>query len=289
MSQKRFDIQFSSDRWISTVLGIMLFLAGMSFFAGLGLNKYVMGWSETMNATFTVQVPQDKKKELELEKVLTRINNYTGVKKAKFVDASHIENMLNELGMESTAPSFYVDVSLHDEDLSHFNFEAFKQEVEKIGQPIFIEKPTPPSDDTIALTKLLQKLSLSFSMILLISILLTTGITIYAEIQTHQHTINILSLIGAPNTYISKLFQKYTSSFTTKAILLSVALECFAFAFLYFSYSEKGLTISGLIAWQGALYVLICIPLVVFLLTFLITPAAVIFSLKKQHKNAYQV
>lgn len=289
MSQKRFEIQFSSDRWITIVLGVMLFLASLSFFAGLGLNKYVIGWNETMNATFTVQVPQDKKKEIDLEKILARINNYAGVKKAKFVDASHIENILKELGIENTTPSFYVDVSILDEDLRDFNFNDFKEEVEKIGQQILIEKPLAPSQDTIALTMLLQKLSLSFSMILFVSILLMTGVTTYAEIQTHQRTINILSLIGAPNTYIAKLFQKYTSSFTLKAILLSVALEFIVFTSIYFGYSGRGLTISSLINWHEALYIFICIPLTVFILTSLITPTAVLFSLKKQHKNAFQV
>lgn len=248
-----------------------------------------MSWNEAINATFTVQVPHNKEKDIELEKILTRINSYAGVKKAKFVDASHIEKLLHELGMENPNQSFYVDVSLHADDLSHFNFDTFKQEVEKIGQPIFIEKPITPSEDTVAVTKILQTLSLSFSMVLLISILLTVCITTYAEIQTHQRTINILSLIGAPNTYISKLFQKYTSSFTIKAILLNFFLECSAFALLYFSFNTKGLTITNLMSWQSILYVVVCIPLVVFILTSLITPAAVLFSLKKQHKNAYQV
>ena len=57
MKQRRFDIPFGSDTLISIVLGLMLFITSLSLLVSIGVNRYIQDWNSSVQATFTIEIP----------------------------------------------------------------------------------------------------------------------------------------------------------------------------------------------------------------------------------------
>lgn len=227
MKQRRFDIPFGSDIWISIVLGLMLFVTSLSLLVSVGVNQYIQDWNSAVQATFTVELPHNS--GTQLPDVVHMLKQHPDIERIEILEKSYVQKMMFQM---------------------------------------------------------VEIVSFSFGMIMIGAMCAIIAFIMYAEVQTHERTIELFNLLGAPNYFISKIFQKYAAVILIKSFVLSLALNFCLYIAIGAVCMEDGVYLRQELSWVTWTYVAFGIPALMMAIVQFIVPVTVLSCLKKKYRNS---
>ena len=282
MSQRRFDIVFSSDTFLSCVLGLILFIAATVVLTSNEMRSLLRSWSNAAHATYTIEIDPSESKRLDV--ILKKTASYFGVEKIIVLDPSYVRKLLDQNGESIVNPPVLVDVVVDPED-SRFSSLELREELIKIAPSTRLLKPDVVSPEAISHAKFLDGISLWFSMTMLILFCCLVVFMIYSEIQIHQRTIYLFSLLGAPASYIARTFKKYTSLLFVKAFGFFVVFSILAIFSLWCLHSID--FSASFVSLQSALLVCLTLFVLFVFLTVFLVPFVLHMFLSSQYRKTF--
>lgn len=284
MKQRRFDIPFGSDIWISTVFGLMLFITSLSLLVSIGINRYIQDWNTSTQATFTLELPNQAGNQLP--DVMQVLKQYPEIEIIEILDKTYVQKLMLQLGISASNAPILIDVIVSKDHLSQFDADKLLGEVQKIIPKADIVKPVLTSPEALSLAKMVEVISFGFGLIMILTMCAIIAFLMYSEVQTHERTIELFNLLGAPNYFISKIFQGYASAILLKSFLLSLALNLCLYYGTYILYIGQSVYITQGLSWMTWAYVVFGVPLLMVAIIQFIVPITVLSCLKKKYNNS---
>lgn len=284
MKQRRFDIPFGSDIWISIVLGLMLFVTSLSLLVSVGVNRYIQDWNSAVQATFTVELPHNS--GTQLPDVIHMLKQQPEVEVIEILEKSYVQKMMFQMGLSSTDAPILIDFVISKEKLSTFDPDKLLDGLQKIIPHAALIKPVLTSPEALSMGKMVEVVSFSFGMIMIGAMCAIIAFIMYAEVQTHERTIELFNLLGAPNYFISKIFQKYAAVILIKSFVLSLALNFCLYIAVEAVCVEDSLHVRQELSWVTWSYVALGIPALMMAIVQFIVPVTVLSCLKKKYNNS---
>jgi cell division protein FtsX len=284
MKQRRFDIPFGSDVWISIVMGLMLFVTSLSLLVSVGVNRYIQDWNSAVQATFTLDLPHDS--EDQLSEVIQVLKLQPEVEVIEILEKSYVQQMMFQMGVSSTEAPILIDFVISKDKLSTFDADKLLEDLKKITPQAELVKPVLTSPEALAMGKIVEVISLSFGVIMIGAMCAIIAFIMSAEVQTHERTIELFNLLGAPNYFISKIFQRYAAVILIKSFVLSVALNFCLFVAVSALCLGNSLCLKQELSWVTWGYVVLGIPALMMAIVQLIVPVTVLSCLKRKYNSS---
>ncbi|QOL19711.1 hypothetical protein [Candidatus Bodocaedibacter vickermanii] len=284
IKQRRFDIPFGSDVWISIVLGLMLFVTSLSLLVSVGVNRYIQDWNSAVQATFTIELPHNS--GTQLPDVIHILKQQSEVEVIEVLEKSYVQKMMFQMGLSSSDAPILIDFVVSKDKLSTFNADKLLDGLQKIIPHTALVKPVLTSPEALAMGKMVEIVSFSFGMIMICAMCAIIAFIMYAEVQTHERTIELFNLLGAPNYFISKIFQKYAAVILIKSFVLSLALNVCLYIAVGALCMGESLHLGRDLSWVTWGYVALGIPVLMMAIVQFIVPVTVLSCLKKKYNNS---
>ncbi|MCP5322464.1 MAG: hypothetical protein H6492_00425 [Candidatus Paracaedibacteraceae bacterium] len=283
MKQRRFDIPFGSDVWISIVLGLMLFVTSISLIVSVGVNQYIQDWNTSAQATFTIELPH--KSDILMPEVMQVLKQYPEVESVSVLDKSYVQKLMFQLGVASIDAPILIDFIVSKDVLLNFDSDKILNALQKIIPQTSIIKPVLTSQEALSMAQVVGYIAFGFGVIMVVAMCAIIAFLMYSEVQTHERTIDLFNLLGAPNYFISKIFQNYVFLILVKAFLLSLALNVCLYYASYIVYMGDTYLARG-ITWITWAYIVLGIPVLMVSVIQLIVPVTVLSCLKNKYNNS---
>ena len=284
MKQRRFDIPFGSDVWISIVLGLMLFVTSLSLLVSVGVNRYIQDWNSAVQATFTLEMPHNS--GTQLPDIIHMLKHQPEIEVIEILEKSYVLKMMFQMGLSSTDAPIVIDFVISKDKLSTFDADKLLDGLQKIIPHTELIKPVLTSPEALAMGKMVEIVSLSFGMIMIGAMCAIIAFIMYAEVQTHERTIELFNLLGAPNYFISKIFQRYAAVILIKSFVLSLALNFCLYIAVGAVCMGDSLYLRQELSWVTWGYVVLGIPALMMAIVQFIVPVTVLSCLKKKYNNS---
>jgi cell division protein FtsX len=284
MKQRRFDIPFGSDVWISIVLGLMLFVTSLSLLVSVGVNRYIQDWNSAVQATFTLEMPHNS--GTQLPDVIHMLKHQSEIEVIEILEKSYVQKMMFQMGLSSTDAPILIDFVISKDKVSTFDADKLLDGLQKIIPHTELIKPVLTSPEALAMGKMVEIVSLSFGMIMICAMCAIIAFIMYAEVQTHKRTIELFNLLGAPNYFVSKIFQKYAAVILIKSFVLSLALNFCIYIAIGAVCMGDSLYLRQELSWVTWGYVVLGIPALMMAIVQFIVPMTVLSCLKKKYNNS---
>lgn len=281
INQRRFDIPFGSDFFISVVMGLMLFVTSLSLLVSVGVNQYIQHWNTATQATFTVELSHNS--GVQLPDVIQLLKQAQDIELIEVLDKNYVQKMMFQLGISAANAPILIDFVVSKERLGAFDADKLSEKIQQIIPDSALIKPALTSPEALAMGNMIEAISLGFGMIMILAMCAMIAFLMYSEVQTHERTIGLFNLLGAPNYYISKIFQRYTAVILIKSFILSIALNICVFMIVSIVPIEDGGYIQRELSWITWCYVAFGLPAVMMAIIQFIVPVTVLGCLKKKY------
>lgn len=286
MRQRRFDIPFGSDLLISVVMGLMLFVTSLSLLVSVGVNQYIQQWNAATQATFTVELSPNA--GTQLPDVILLLKQTPEIELIEVLDKNYVQKLMFEMGISSSSAPILVDFVVSKDRLNAFDADKLLDKLHQLIPDSSLIKPVLTSPEALALGNMIEAISLGFGIIMILAMCAMIAFLMYSEVQTHDRTIELFNLLGAPNYYISKIFQRYAAVILIKSFLLSIALNICVFFGVSILSIEDGGYIQRELSWVTWAYVALGLPAVMMAIIQFIVPVTVLSCLKKKYNLLFQ-
>ncbi len=279
MKPGRFDIPFGSDFWMSLVLGLMFFITSLALLVSIGVNQHIHDWNTSVQATFTLELPPQI--DNELPEAISVLRQHPEVDQVHVLDKTYVQKLMLQLGVSGADSPILVDFIVAKDMLPTFDADSILSDIQNVVPDAQLIKPALVSPEALIIAERVQTAAFGFGVIMVAALCLILAFLIHSEVQVHNRTISLFNLLGAPNYFISKIFQKYMTWTLFKAFFLSALLNCAFYYLLSNVANDEGFymlrSFSPLI-WG---YVIFGVPILIMSLAQIIVPMTVMRSLKK--------
>lgn len=284
MKQRRFDIPFGSDTLISIVLGLMLFITSLSLLVSLGVNKYIQEWNDSVHSTFTIELPYSAGNQLP--DVMHLLKQHPEIETIEILEKTYVQKMMLQLGLSSSEAPIIIDFVVGADKISTFDAGNMLDSLQKIIPNADLTKPVLTSPEALTMGKMVETISLWFGMIMIGAMCAIIAFLMYSEVQTHERTIELFNLLGSPNYFISKIFQRYAAVIMVKSFALSVLFNSCLFIAAKILFAGDNLYIRQELSWVTWSYVVLGVPALMMAIIQVIVPITVINCLKKKYNTS---
>lgn len=284
MKQRRFDIPFGADTLISIVMGLMLFITSLSLVVSIGVNRYIQDWNSSVQATFTIEIPNSA--GTQLPDVIHLLKQHSEIETVEILEKNYVQKMMLQIGLSSSEAPIIIDFVVDRDKISSFDSGNMLDSLQKVIPNADLSKPVLTSPEALAMGKIVETISLWFGMIMIGAMCAVIAFLMYAEVQTHERTIELFNLLGAPNYFISKIFQRYAAVILVKSLVLSLSLNSCLYIVAKALFSSDNLYIRQELSWVTWGYVVLGVPVLMMAIVQVIVPVTVINSLKKKYNSS---
>lgn len=221
--------QHQREGLLPWVIGVMLFLCTLALVSGLALGRGLDRWSEGLSSNLTVQIVVEDavEREHQTERALTLLRATPGVTSAYVLAESEVLDLLSpwlgDVPFDAGLPlPTLIDVSLSAPDAVH---------VAGLKSRLVATAPGAQVDDhqewMTQVLDLAATIQLVLMGIVLMVVMSTIAIVIFgcrAGLATHRESIEIMHLMGAEDSMISKAFDERYLGHGLKGGLVGVLL-----------------------------------------------------------------
>jgi cell division transport system permease protein len=222
--KRRYDLPLNKDSgtgFLVLLIGLMTFLALMTLLGSFLLSAVSNRWESGLENKATIEIPaenpdgslRNKKTISDLsQKVALILKQRGSTHDIKILSGSDIQNLVSPwLGSdvnlaEVTLPGL-ISVSLTDS--TPVLIADIQQDIEKIAANIHIDTHQAWLSDILRFTSALQFATLTISLIIGLTTATAIAGAIKSRIAIHKKDVELLHLMGASDSYISRQFQRH--------------------------------------------------------------------------------
>ena len=234
------DIAFKSDTnkgFLPFITAFMVFLACITFATALTGKYLANDWDKKISKNITIQVLPDMKNKNTNKEIEERIKNITEIlKQTPGIKSSYAMSMnetikllkpwLGEIGEDKLDIPLPRIISVEVSEIIPLNIRALTDEIKNYSNLITIENYESWMNDFTNTISAIQTLL----GLIVILILATTGITIAHTTKSglivNKNVIEIMHMVGAHNSYISKQFSTQMMKLSISGGIIGYIISC---------------------------------------------------------------
>lgn len=271
------------------LIGLMSYLAVLSVVMILGLSALTKHWTQGIEDHMTVEIPYNEKDKNRLETVqdIADILNDTVGVKAKIIPQVEVLAMVEPWfgdidGAQADIlpiPSL-IDVTLDPKQ--PLNVRDLENKIKTIDDQAILNTHAQWLDDVLSFSKAIRFIVFGIATIMLTTALIAVSNAARTRLALHHEEVDLLHLIGASDSYIARQFQRQTMRLALEGSLAGIFLGILT---LWVARHigpdiQEALMPSFRLSLSDGL-VFIFIPVVIVLLTMMVSRMTVIAALKK--------
>jgi cell division transport system permease protein len=226
---QRFDLPFHvrlGTEFIVFLTALMTVLCLLSVTASLSLTQLAKKWTSGLENTLTVEIPHSDDQDAVATKILSGLQESKGVKAARLMAEDDMSKLLAPwLGSAADTMKDLPLPSLITIELKDRNDEVI-QDVTRTVRDISSDAQVDAHEQWLTdLVKFTRSLKVT-AILIMISIGLVTSLTVAGAVRSrmaiHHTELELLHIMGADDSYITKQFQRYILWMAGKGVLLGL-------------------------------------------------------------------
>ena len=223
--------QETDTKFLLLLVTLMVFLAVLALSGSFALHDMSERWSSGLEDKVTIEIPIETKDghllsqetvQKETVKIKDALEKHPFVKSARALKNEEISNLIDPwigeslLLTEIPLPGL---IALEFKDNVSVNIEEFRQELAQMSRYAHLEDHQEWLGQLIDFANILQNLSLIISVIIISTTITAIIAAVRARLAIHKKEVELLHLIGAPDSYIAKQFQRHMAVIAFKGAI----------------------------------------------------------------------
>ena len=228
----RFDIPLHArvgTEFLALLMALMTFLCILAGCINISLNNMAHAWSTGLADTVTIEIPHSQSDDNRLNDLVEKLSKIENVSEARVLDQKELQSLVEPwLGKGSSALTDLPVPALVNVHLKKRSDEV----LEKLNSTVLAEIPQAKVDahdnwlsDILKLSKGLQIAGTALIIIIGIVTALTVSGAVRSRMAIHHSELELLHIMGASDSYITRQFQKYILVLSGKGIMLGLGLS----------------------------------------------------------------
>ncbi len=294
---RQYDIPLSRDEsagFLMLLIGLMTFLAMMAIAAAFIFGAMGTRWASGLENKMTIEIPAeapDKKirEPAEIKAITDKISvllkDKPGIVSFAIMERAEIGKMLEPwLGKDTLMETMPLPglISVETNDMSPENIIALSDELQKIEPDISVDAHQEWLGNILRLANTLQFAAMGIALVIGITTVAAVAGGAHARMAIYAKDVELLHLMGASDSYITRQFQKHSLSLGLRGALAGGFLSFVALAAI--AYFTNGLADTLLPEFKlspMAFMILIGIPMIACALSGLTARITVMRALSK--------
>ena len=210
------DIPVGQDvgsQYVCWIVGLMVFLLSLVFVGSISLSSSLNQWNLGSAGRITIEVPLHGIQDPDslIENILLTLQRVPERAKIKLVDNQEVLALLQpwvgqvDLLQDLTLPAL-IDVDIKPDKTA--NIEDITSRLNQLSPGIRIEEHSQWQQMLEKLRLSLEIMAYLFIGLIAATVIVTITLITRSSLATHASIIDVLRLVGANNSYISKKFQR---------------------------------------------------------------------------------
>ena len=298
VDKREYDLPFNDDRanrFLILLIGLMTFLALLSGAAGMVLSNMADRWTSGLSNRLTIEIPTmdatglmlpDAAQKDRLNSIETILKGETDIAKSTIQTPAEVGKLVEPwLGAgdkilgQVPLPAL-ITVELENDDLALP--ERLQTAISRVVPDARVETHQSWLNDLLRLTGTLSFASYLIGFITAITTIMAVAGAVRARMAAHHEQLEILHLIGATDEYICRQFQKHALQLSFIGSGIGFVFSMLTLAIIDQLAGAVELTmIPALILSNGAIFIMLLIPMLACLITVLTTRLTVLQSLRE--------
>ncbi len=205
----------STRRYLPLIVAFMVFLATLAVAAAIMTTAAVDRWGENLVGTLTVQIPPAANgaaaTQDAVDTIAALLRTTPGIAEARAFDAAESRALLDPwLGTavgDTTLPlPRLIDVRLRGGTV--LDIEALRIRIHEHAPGALVDDHSQWLGELTSLTRSVQIAAAAVVGVIVLAAVLTVVFATRSGIEVHHPTIEVLHYIGAPDSYVARLFQR---------------------------------------------------------------------------------
>ncbi len=291
-TNRRYDLPLhrgTGGHMLVWLIGLMSYLAVLSIVMILGLNSLTQHWTGSIQDRMTVEIPYDaNNKDMEQTVALIEeaLNDTAGIQ-AVIIPPEQVMDMVKPwfgdlntaMGTILPIPSL-IDVRLDPKQ--PVNLIELTKTIQKIDRQAIINAHEDWLDDVLSFSKAIRFVVFGIAAIMLTTALIAVSNAARTRLALHHDEVDLLHLIGASDLYIARQFQRQTMRLALEGSLVGLFLGSLTLLIArYIGPDIQEALMPSFMINPQIIMLFACVPVVIVLLTMLVSRMTVIHALKK--------
>lgn len=253
--RRRYDLPLNKDAgtgFLLLLIALMTFLALMALGCGMALGSLAGQWSSGLENKMTIEIPASRdggglRSENELAEIVKRVqallSKSPDVAEYNVLSKEEIRALIDPwIGTEASLDNIPLPrlIALTMASGNAHDVEDLQDDLHAVARNIHLDTHEEWLSDVVKLTATLQ-----FAAMIVVVIIVATTITAVAgavrsRMAVHRADVELLHLMGASDTYISRQFQRHALIMGLKGSLAGVLSSLLVIGVIFFFIGQAG-------------------------------------------------
>jgi cell division transport system permease protein len=248
----RYDIPLHirlGTEFIPLLMTVMTVLCLLSAFTTLSLGLIAQKWTVSLQNSLTLEIPAEIASEATLDKILKTLKSNPAVKSAKISSAKEIADMLSpwlgeaDIDIAGLPLPRLMTVDLKDSDPQIIS--QIRADIRTLNPTIRIDAHEEWLQDILHLARFIQITALAIFLSIIFLTSLIIGGAVRSRMAIHHTELEILHIMGAEDSYITKQFRTYIYRQAGQGILIGLMIAAILLTILMALQTQTTLAIPG--------------------------------------------
>ncbi len=240
----------SDTKFLLVLVTLMVFLTVLALSGSLALRDMSKRWSSGLENKVTIEIPIETKDghllsqdtvRKETRKLKTELENHPFVKSAHIVEDKEIGRLLDPwigedlLFSEVPLPGL-IAIEIRENTPIPITIDDFRKDLAEMSHYANLEDHQEWLGELIRFAAILQSLAMIIAVIIIGTTVTAIIAAVRARMSIHKKEVELLHLIGAPDKYIARQFQRHMTIIAFQGSVLGTFLGLLAvFILMVFS------------------------------------------------------
>ena len=233
------DLPLNADpasRFLPWIIGLLIYLASLSIVVGLSVDTLTTQWTQGLKDMIIIEMPlaenhssEDERLETEF-KIFQLIQSTPGlgaIKPLSFKDA--LEQLGTHTFSEEDLKLLPKLLEIQVTNRASFSLVSFKKTLGNLSPHIHAEDHEDTKNGMHKIAQSTQLISFGIVSMIILATIAIIAFTSQTSLIIHRNVIEILYLVGATRSYISKQFQSHALRIGFRGTLISLGLGSITF------------------------------------------------------------
>lgn len=237
--RQKYDLPLNKDkggRFLSILMGLMTFLMIMTLSASFVLSAMNARWSKGLENKATVEISaQDKNgavlKQEQIEEQTTKtqdfLSNHPAIMQSIIMDKADIMNLVSpwlgdNVGLENVPLPGIITVNFKDNII--YNMDDIEKGLRSIAPQARLDTHESWLNDVLSFTYAIKLAAILMTLIITITTIVAVGGAIQSRMAVYREELELLHLMGASDSYISRQLQKYAFLTILKGAIIGMVM-----------------------------------------------------------------
>ncbi len=237
--RQKYDLPLNKDkggRFLSILMGLMTFLMMMTLSASFVLSAMNARWSKGLENKATVEISAQDQNDAPLtqEKIVEQttqiqdyLANHPAISQSIVMDNADIMTLVSpwlgdNVGLENVPLPGIITINFKDDVL--YEIADIEEGIKSIAPQARLDTHEGWLNDVLSFTDAIKLAAILMTLIITITTIVAVGGAIQSRMAVYREELELLHLMGASDTYISRQLQKYAFLTILKGAIIGMVM-----------------------------------------------------------------